>query len=394
MFYWTNYLTERAIELKQSGMTYKEVSHQLSEEEGVAITAYAIETRLRRYRNAKKKVDSTNSTEKSDNSIDETSIIEKIDFSNDQSPEDLMIAHGFNPEKFELVSVDNGVWQQGAQNGTKDLKKSRVKVKPREIVTSKTLQDVISKFTTPVTFEKKRIATDEERNLVIPLADVHFGITTYEELSDKLTEMVDIIRSNYYNTIVIENLGDFFHSDKINATETVSGTILDDVNMVTAIEDGMKFMSVLVQESIEHAENVWVKSIGGNHSFDNEYLFMHWVQERFPQAVVEITNAYRTGYMLGNVLIMLQHGDVAKKSVELLMATEYPKFWGEKTNAEVHRGHFHTEKITENHGVVVRQFGTPKKSDPYEQKNGYTGNRKELYMLEYSEDKLKIEYHI
>ena len=153
-------------------------------------------------------------------------------------------------------------------------------------------------------------------------------------------------------------------------------------------------MSVLIQEAIEHGEHVFVKSIGGNHSFDNEYLFMNWVQERFPQAEVEITNRYRTAYMLGNVLIMAQHGDLAKKNVELLLATEYPALWGVKKSAEIHRGHYHTEKITENHGVVVRQFGTPKREDPYEIKNGYTGNRKELAVLEYSEDKLKIEYHI
>lgn len=391
MFYWSPELTEKASRLKSTGLTYQEVSAQLSKEEGVAITAYAIEARLRRQRKAQKdlKIPTNDALE-----VDSESILDKINYAEDQNPDDLLTAHGFDPEKFELVSVDNGIWQQGSQDGTKDLKKSRIKVKPREIISKKALEDVLKEFTQPITFEKKRIFTEEVRNLVIPLADVHFGIMTYEDLSNKLTEMVDIIRGGYYNTIVIENLGDFFHSDKINSSETVSGTILDEVNMVTAIEDGMKFMSVLIQESIENAEHVFVKSIGGNHSFDNEYMFMNWVQERFPQAIVEITNAYRTGYMLGNVLIMAQHGDVGKKNVELLMATEYPQLWGQKTNAEVHRGHYHTEKITENHGVVVRQFGTPKKEDPYEIRNGYTGNRKELAILEYTEDKLKIEYHI
>lgn len=391
MFYWSPELTEKASRLKSTGLTYQEVSAQLSKEEGVAITAYAIEARLRRQRKAQNdlKIPTNNALE-----VDSESILDKINYAEDQNPDDLLTAHGFDPEKFELVSVDNGIWQQGSQDGTKDLKKSRIKVKPREIISKKALEDVLKEFTQPVTFEKKRIFTEEVRNLVIPLADVHFGIMAYGDLSNKLTEMVDIIRGGYYNTIVIENLGDFFHSDKINSSETVSGTILDEVNMVTAIEDGMKFMSVLIQESIENAEHVFVKSIGGNHSFDNEYMFMNWVQERFPQATVEITNAYRTGYMLGNVLIMAQHGDVGKKNVELLMATEYPRLWGQKTNAEVHRGHYHTEKITENHGVVVRQFGTPKKEDPYEIRNGYTGNRKELAILEYTEDKLKIEYHI
>ena len=394
MFYWNDKLTNEALKLKGDGFTYKEISQKLSGDNGINITPYAVESRLRRYKKSQLNLSNDSKGGNGDFETYEESIIDKINFAEDQTPEDLMTAHGFDPEEFELVSVDNGIWQQGSQNGTRDLKKSRIKVKPREIVTKQSMEELIQKFTEPIYFEKKRFFTEEKRNLVIPLADIHFGITEYVDLESRLTEIVEIIRSNFYDTIVIENLGDYFHSDKINSSETVSGTILDDVNMVTAIEDGMKFMSVLIQEAIEHGEHVFVKSIGGNHSFDNEYLFMNWVQERFPQAEVEITNRYRTAYMLGNVLIMAQHGDLAKKNVELLLATEYPALWGVKKSAEIHRGHYHTEKITENHGVVVRQFGTPKREDPYEIKNGYTGNRKELAVLEYSEDKLKIEYHI
>lgn len=390
---WNEESTNLIIRKQETGLTIREIAEDLTRQYGEIITENSVKSRLKRFRKSLKEPVIEESDEK-EFEIDNESILDKISLNNDQTPDEIVSAHGFDPEKFELVSVDNGVWQQGSKNGVKDLLKSRIKVKPREIITENSMLNLIKEFTTPVIIKKSYMRVENERNLVIPLADLHFGIITYDDLSDRLTEIVDIIRQNFYGHIVIENLGDLFHSDKINSTETVSGTILDEVDMVKAIQDGMKFMSVLIQEALEHAEKVSVKSIGGNHSFDNEYLFMNWVQERFPQANIEVTNRYRTAYMLGNVLIMAQHGDVAKKNVELLLATEYPKLWGEKTSAEIHRGHYHSEKITDTHGVVVRQFGTPKKEDPYEIKNGFTGNKKELIVLEYSMDKLKNEYHI
>ena len=394
---WTNEQVEYAKRKREMGHSMAEIAHEMSIDFGEQITRIAVESKLKRERNKNKNISfqvAESKEVKSETDLDSLSTLEKISDLNNATNDEIVKAHGFDPEKFELLSVNSGVWQQGAKDGVRDLVKSSIKVKPRTVISEKSLEQLIKDNVEPYIVESARIEQTIDRNLVIPLADIHFGITSFDDIYDKLNELLRIIISNQYDEIVVENIGDYFHSDKINTTETVRGTILDDVNMVQAIEDGMRFMSSILKVALNHANKVSVKSIGGNHSFDNEYLFMKWVEERFPQVDVEVTNKYRTAYMLGNVLIMVQHGDVAKKEVELLLATEYPMLWGQKSVAEVHRGHLHTEKITDNHGVIVRQFGTPKKEDKYEIKNGWTGNTKELVALEYSENKLKTEYHI
>lgn len=389
---WTDEQVKHAKDLRKQEYTMSEIAEIMTEEYAENITRIAVESKLKRERY---KENNTETEVLESHEVDNESTLDKLSNLSQASEEEIIKAHGFDPEKFELLAVQSGIWQQGAKDGIRDLVKSSVKVKPRTVVSHTSLEELIKQNTKSYHYTKSAThIVDGDTNLVIPLADIHFGITKFEEIEDKLHEITDIMQNKHYHNIVIENIGDYFHSDKINSTETVSGTILDDVNMVNAINDGMKFMSALIETAIQSADKVLVKSIGGNHSFDNEYIFMKWVEERFPQAEVEVTNNYRTAYMLDNVLIFIQHGDIAKKNVELLLATEYPMFWGMKSTAEIHRGHYHTEKITETYGVIVRQFGTPKKADPYEKKNGYVGNKKELVVLEYDSNKLKTEYHI
>ena len=95
------------------------------------------------------------------------------------------------------------------------------------------------------------------------------------------------------------------HSDKINSTETVSGTILEDVDMPKAIDEAMQFTEAIVVTALENANTVMIKSVGGNHDFDISYMFMIWIKERFKQAQVDVNNRYRTAYLLGHVLILL-----------------------------------------------------------------------------------------
>jgi len=58
----------------------------------------------------------------------------------------------------------------------------------------------------------------------------------------------------------------------------------------------------------------------------------------------------------------------------------------------VHFGHYHTEVTKDTGGTMVRQFGTPKNADEYEQKNGFTMGSKILKILEFDESGLLAEY--
>jgi len=156
----------------------------------------------------------------------------------------------------------------------------------------------------------------------------------------------------------------------------------------------MQFLQAVVVASLENANTVMIKSVGGNHDFDLAYMFMLWVKERFQQAQVDVNNKYRTAYLLGHVLISIQHGDVNKRNPGQTLASEQRHLWGIASTTEIHVGHLHFEKTEDKQGVVIRQFSTPKKTDEWEEMNGFVGSNKLMYALEYNDDRLKVEHFI
>lgn len=312
----------------------------------------------------------------------------------DMDPEFILRAHGYNPDEWIITSTISNTWQQhSAEGGMVNLYQSKIKIKPKGVDSIEELLRLFEKKIKPLP-KVVKAKQPKGRNLVIPLADLHFGIMTYEDLASRLKELQDVI-SKGYDKIVIEMLGDYLHSDKINKSVTSNDTVLDEVDMVKALDDGERFLLELTQTASQFSNEVSVKYVGGNHDFDTEYLFMRGIRLALGNiATVDVNNYYRSAYMLDNVLIGIMHGDVALRNAAMNLPSEHREEFGRSTSAEIHSGHFHTEKTVDKSGVVQRQFGTPKKSDPYEIKNGYTGNKKELYALEYDTNRLRVEYHI
>ena len=310
-----------------------------------------------------------------------------------KDPDFVLRAHGFDPDEWDIISARNNFWQQNSQeNGLIDLYQSKITVKPRH---DNSIQIAIERLTHEVKplHVESHIVPSRQNNLVIPLADLHFGILKTDHIQDKIAELLDII-SLGYKTIVIEVIVDTLHSDKINSTETVSGTILEDVNMPNAIDEAMMFMETIVTAALKHANSVYIKSVGGNHDFDMSYMFMLWVKEHFKQAKVDVNNNYRTAYLLDHVLVSIQHGDVNKRIPGQILATEHKHMWGVASTVEIHTGHLHFDKTIDENGVILRQFSTPKPTDKWEKKNAFVGSSKLLHALVYSDDRLKVEYFI
>lgn len=308
-----------------------------------------------------------------------------------QTRESLLMAHGFDPKEFELVSGVDNKWQMPNTNQIKiDLYQSKITVKPKGSKLDKAeFMQELCKTIEPVHIKAKQVG---KRNLVLGLADLHFPILKFEDTQDKLAEMNEIMEKGY-DQIVIEQLGDLFHSSQMKSSQTLKGTMLEDVDMVKGIEDARKFFDVVITNALQHANYVSVEHACGNHSGSFEYMFLIYIEAKYPQVAVNYHNNYRAAYLLGNVGIMLTHGDNAPKKHVQLFATEYKDIWCKSTTQECHFGHRHTaEKDID--GVVLRQFGTPKPNDEYEIRNGWSMNKKVIQLVEYSIDRAKVIYEV
>jgi len=187
-------------------------------------------------------------------------------------------------------------------------------------------------------------------------------------------------------------LGDLFHSSQMWSTQTMKGTLLDEVDMVEAVDDAKTFFDIIIKNI--NANKIIIKQMAGNHSGNMEYIFMEYLKAKYPDVQVDNNVKYRDAYLLGNIGIMMAHGDFARKGLVSLFPNEFKKIWGLSEQAYIHSGHFHTQKTTDEGGIVWQQFGTIKPNDKYEISNGWTLSKKTLYLLEYSEDALVAEYYI
>lgn len=403
-FKWTDELKRRVQQLHNEGLSGPAIVERLYDEDGIYYPVRSVRRYMSFETPVQPGIDNASrdsfSIEPvyqygSDGKVEDIKITAKYLMLQEQTsktPEDILEYLNLDVKEWRIVSAIPNQWTTPTDDGVKWNFQLKVNVKPR---TDNETEKIIERLTSEVKplQIKNRIDPYRKNNLVIPLADLHFGILKLEHIQDKIAELLDII-SVGYKTIVIEVIGDTLHSDKINSTETVSGTILEDVEMPNAIDEAMQFMETIVTASLKNANNVMIKSVGGNHDFDNSYWLMLWAKERFKQAKVDVNNSYRTAYLLDRVLISIQHGDVNKRIPGQILATEHRHMWGVATTAEIHTGHLHFDKMVDENGVILRQFSTPKPTDKWEKKNAFVGSSKLLHALVYNDDRLKVEHFI
>lgn len=307
-----------------------------------------------------------------------------------QDEDALLRYHGYDPEKWEIKTSTNAKNSRETNQGTKHTYNSRVTVSPRRV---KEIDIAINTLKNTVAPIRVKNINKGSTNLVLPQPDVHFGITTIEDI-DKHVQNISRVMSKGYDIIVIEQLGDLFHSSQMQASQTLKGTLLDEVNMVDAVEDAKTYFDFLITNAIKNSNKVIVKQMAGNHSGNLEYMFMEYLKAKYPQIEVDNNIKYRYAYLLGHVGIMLAHGDYAQKDLPMLFANEYKEVWSLSENRFIHKGHYHKEKTVDDGGVLSQQFGTLKPNDKYEISNGWTLSKKTMYALEYSDTDLITEYYV
>lgn len=397
---WTEKHVKRLSELANEGLTNIEIAPVLSEEFGKEFSWPSVRSKRARLKlppsEKNMRVKQTDKTKKNVVSTEiksdgtQTNLI-KLRMTEEQSknPNYVLQAHGYDPENWELVQATNNIWEQNNQvDGLIQLYQSKIVVRPKPKGIN------LASFTESIEPVKLTSIKTGDRNLFIGLADWHFGITKLEDLQDKLARMIEVI-SKGYKQIVIGQLGDLFHSSQIKKSVTMAGTQLDDVDMEQAIKDARSFFDVLITECVRHSKLVTVEHAEGNHSGSIEYMFLLYLEAKYPDIQVHAHNKYRQAFMLDNVAIMITHGQYGKrKDLPMLFATEFPCMWSNAITREIITGHFHTQQTIDYQGVIHRQLGTIKPNDNYEIENGWTMGKKVLQLFEYDSERLRVTYDI
>lgn len=396
---WQDDVFKRACELRDNRVKHKEIAKILNNEFGTNLTDTAVRRKFQNTGVTNSEPSSLTSVEvKGDGS--QTSVI-KLRMTSEQSksPEYVLKAHGYNSDEWEIIQLTNNVWEQNnSEQGLVQLYQSKIVVRPKMQSTSKDIVVAIKKGIKPINVEPIKTGI---RNLVINLTDIHMGIVDYEYMKPAQDEIIEIINKGY-KIISFNIIGDLVHNDSMVNPFTTKGTLVDEVDMVKAVEDLKQYIEPMVYEALRCSKEVRVYYVPGNHDLSISYMFMQYLQAVLKGNEIEFdcSLAHRKAYMLDNVLIGIAHGDLARKNLPMLLATEFPHLWGIAKTREYFVGHFHSEKkevtipVQDKDGVTVRQLSTLKKSDYYEVKNGYTTSRKKLQIFEFNNDELKVTYDV
>lgn len=273
-------------------------------------------------------------------------------------------------------------------------------------------QELIKEYITALNenllkIEPKKFLLNCNNNLLAcyPLGDPHIGMLAWaEECGDnwdlKIAERVFCAAADYLiksspscSECLLINLGDFFHTDNMQAITSRSGHSLDvDGRYAKMMRVGIKIIRQMIESALEHHEKVRVINVIGNH----DDIGAQWLtaalaniyenESRF--SIDENASPFHY-YRFGKVLIGTHHGHTCKMDrLPLVMATDRNKDWGETEFRYWLTGHIHQDKVLDPGGCKIESFRTLAGKDSFASWGGWRSGQDSkaiIYHKDYGE---------
>lgn len=318
----------------------------------------------------------------------------------DKDPETLMLAHGYDPEEWELISSKNKIWNVYSKvDKTQTLYSSTINVRPKkqtfDLAAFEKIIEKLPKIKIPKVISKP---DEEAPYLNIPLFDMHFGISDYDYYKPTQERILYYLEKPRKNVLFIIGQ-DLFHNNDFRG-RTASGREIQRVDMEQAEEDAWKFYKPLIETAIKNSEKVHVYYSVGNHDEFSAWSFVRMLSRIYgDQATFDTRFKERKVHMLGKNFVGMNHSD--KKNIKRLpenFATEFPLEWSMATTREVFVGHEHAEKeielVSDTGGILLRRMPTRNKIDDWHDSMGYTTAHKRFKIFEYNETEVLHEHYV
>ena len=319
-------------------------------------------------------------------------------------PKELLKAHGFDPDRFTLISARNSKWGTNTKNGQKTLYSSKISVKPNES-NEITFADIDKFFeglkVNPIKAENKSNIDNFEpfttEFLEIDLPDLHIGqYSSYNETGEyydiniaverieaAINDIVDHAQYNYYERVVLALLGDILACDNNNHS-TTKGTLQDiDGKPYEAFDAAARLLIKVIKKLEEVAPEVNVISVTGNHDNLSGYYLAKTLEAYFnddSRVTFDITPNPRKAIRYGDVLLGYSHGDMKTNNMLTWLQNDYAHDWGLSKFREIHTGHLHhlsTVKFQAEEdigGVIIRYLPRISSNSAWEANEGYSNN--------------------
>lgn len=310
-----------------------------------------------------------------------------------KNPSSLLKAHGFDVKEWELVSARNNIWNvYSKQDGIQELYSSKIVVKPRTSISLEEIEDFYSNLLN--TYSSPNVEKYENKDgllFELPLVDLHLGKFSTSDIvkneyntqiaRDCFNKVIDTcisrLRETNIEKIIFPIGNDFFHFDTVGTT-TTGGTLQDtDMKHQTLFKTGVLLLiDGITKLSNELKAPIEVFCVQGNHDFMTSYhaVMSLWCYFHNNENVtVDLSTSPRKYVEFGNCLIGYSHGEKEKKRIEKIMQVEAAESWGRTKFREFHLGHLHSEQVSEDGGIIIRNLSSVTGTDAWHHNSGYIG---------------------
>lgn len=256
------------------------------------------------------------------------------------------------------------------------------------------IRDTFEQYAGKAQLAEPPALVDENLATVYPIADPHLGlyawaaetgedydlVTAETRLRDAMNTLV--CSSPDAHTGVVLDLGDFFHSDTNENRTLRSGHALDvDTRYAKVLRVGVELMVQCVELALQKHDRVIVRCLAGNHDTHTSLALSIALSAFFrnePRVEVDCDPSKFFVWRWGQVMLAATHGDTVRPDdMGGIMASYWPRDWGETTHRYAYFGHVHHKSKGggERHGVVWETFQSLAAKDAWHRGAGYSSGQ-------------------
>lgn len=227
---------------------------------------------------------------------------------------------------------------------------------------------------------------------VYTLTDSHVGMLAWhrEAGEDWDLEIAERVLTGCFQAMVdaspdsqvgiVNQLGDFLHSDGLTPVTPTSGHILDqDGRFSKVVEVAVRVLRSVVSMALAKHKKVIVIMAEGNHDMASSVwlrVLFKTLFENEPRVQVIDTPLPYYCIQHGKTMLAFHHGHLKKNDqLPMLFAAQFPKIWGDTVKRYCHTGHRHHTEEKEHSGITVIQHPTLAARDAYAARGGWVAER-------------------
>ena len=240
--------------------------------------------------------------------------------------------------------------------------------------------------------KKSKNKKDSELLNLYTITDYHLGMLAWGEEAGEAWDIkiAEDLLFNWFSTAVesapnsetavFAQLGDFLHTDGLEAVTPAHRNILDaDSRFQKIVRVAIRALRRVIQLLLKKHGHVHIIMAEGNHDPASSIWLREWfhaLYENEPRITVDLSPDPYYCYEHGQTSLFFHHGHKRKPgNIDDVFVSKFREVFGRTKHSYGHMGHLHNQQISETNLMLVEQHRTLASPDAYASRGGWMSGR-------------------